>query len=309
METSNIDTKFMCNGYKEGKMVVNVDNKLEEIKLLLDSVPVNAGIPLNSKITRNLKGEIKPKTVNFIKNNFKTHDILYISLNDVFNLNVNKLSEQEQVNEIIKKTHLISPFDLPINYINGHSMYGVTQKFQFCYNVNQSVLDNPNKNILFYNISLGNLVGKLSPVCYVHEIGHTQLESIYGSVNNFHNSEVITILLEKISAYEILNNEVLLNKCELMRFRDLLNNISNLKNTKLVNDNLIFSSVYVVSTLKAQQLFDIYLNSNNQIRTEMKKNIQCIFDGKCTVEDFLKKYDVTFESSKDSEIIKKHLKR
>ena len=62
-------------------------------------------------------------------------------------------------------------------------------------------------------------------------------------------------------------------------------------------------------TLKDSHKISDGLNGNNQIRREMKSNIQSIFDGKCTVEDFLNKYDVTYESSKDTDIIKKHLKK
>ena len=94
-----------------------------------------------------------------------------------------------------------------------------------------------------------------------------------------------------------------------MRFRDLYNCLVKLKDKMLSKEEKIISSQYVVSTLKSQQLFNIYLNGNNQIRREMKSNIQSIFDGKCTVEDFLNKYDVTYESSKDTDIIKKHLKK
>ena len=309
MEHSTLETKFLCNGYKTGNVVLPVDNQLEEILNLLDRLPINIGVPLSKNMTKMYMDKFKSDAPSFIKNNFKLHDILYIKLKEVMLLIDKCSNEEEKIEKITKRTSLISPLKLPISYTKGHSMTGNTEKLQFYYGNEQENFANPNNNILFTQISLGNLVGSLSPVCYTHEIGHTQLESIYGSVNNFHNGEIIPILLEKICAYEMLNNETLLNKCELMRFRDLYNCLVKLKDKMLSKEEKIISSQYVVSTLKAQQLFNIYLNGNNQIRREMKSNIQSIFDGKCTVEDFLNKYDVTYESSKDTDIIKKHLKK
>jgi hypothetical protein len=146
---------------------------------------------------------------------------------------------------------------------------------------------------------------------YIHELIHTQLESQKGVVQDYHNREIVSIFIEYLSALLIDEKGDLLRKVQNTRWDDFFNSVYFLNqyiDTYEFMNRKIEASIYIVSSLKAENLFNMYLNSNNKDKEMMLQNIQDIFDGKITVEDFLEKYNITFENSKKENIITKHLK-
>ena len=72
---------------------------------------------------------------------------------------------------------------------------------------------------------------------------------------------------------------------------------------------MLTNTVYVKSTLQALHLFDIYLDASADIRSNIIKGIQEIFDGKLVLENFMMKYGVDFKRSSDSTLIKKYYRK
>ena len=54
--------------------------------------------------------------------------------------------------------------------------------------------------LFFKSIDLGHKTNEMTGVCYVHEIVHTEVESLKGIVREYYNSEVLSIFTELLYA-------------------------------------------------------------------------------------------------------------
>lgn len=95
-----------------------------------------------------------------------------------------------------------------------------------------------------------------------------------------------------------------------MRFRSFFEYVLDLyeENNHSRTDR-VEASAYITSTLKAMNLFDRYLESNQEERKEILAGIQMVFDGNKTVEEYLDSQDITLENSTNIGLIQKHLSR
>ena len=102
----------------------------------------------------------------------------------------------------------------------------------------------------------------------------------------------------------------LLRDAILIRYSELLSNIELLhvcQNKKKRFEEAITASMYIVSTLKANKLFDIYLESNTVTRSVIMNKMQLLFDGKVNLESVLSDLDINKKNSSDINILKKHI--
>ena len=109
--------------------------------------------------------------------------------------------------------------------------------------------------------------------------------SLFGSVNNFFNSEVLPIFIEIIYQYE--NNFLSTYRINHLQFL-----AAKLNENNKINNNTFYYMLYYVSIVTAYKLFNIYQNGNIFIKNEILNNIQFVFDNKFTVEELLDKYDL-----------------
>lgn len=90
------------------------------------------------------------------------------------------------------------------------------------------------------------------------------------------------------------------------RLLDTINEVDYLidSSSKKIEDrySLLKAGKYHVSPIKAFKLLLMYLEETNREKKEILNNINYIFAGKLSLEDFLKYYDITFENSIDSNI-------
>ncbi len=168
--------------------------------------------------------------------------------------------------------------------------------------------------VIFRGIELNKVVTECSSATYVHELTHTQVDSIKGSIRNYYNAEILSIFNE-LFHYMILGGDERLLRltdsrrvCELnLIFEDLINFRNG--TSSMTRDELLEDSKYAVSILKAYNLFITFYYSNEKIKNEILDDIQCVFDGYLTLEEMLKKYEVTLESSKDEKKLLKYFNR
>ncbi len=203
------------------------------------------------------------------------------------------------------------PFDLPVNYVSQPYYYG-----------NVSLLTNLSDNedflrnmkLLFKSIDLGEKTNLMSSVCYVHEIVHTQLESLKGIVREYYNSELLSIFLELLYALEHseeLYRETLKNRINLflIEFHSLYNYVIN----GVVPDDgkwyIVVACKYIVSTLKAFNLLNKYIQEDELGKSDILWMIQKVFSGNNDLEEILNKLNVTYDNSLDYGHVKTLLKR
>ena len=250
--------------------------------------------------------KIVNKSNKYLNNIFNIHDIGYINDRIVEdNINGIEVSSFEEAANIYNNSKVsMSPFDLPISFENKSQYYAnliVETPF---------VDDDYIKlfNVYFSEIRLNNLCNRLLIPIYIHEIIHTQLESNKGIVEKVYNREVLPIFIELLYSFD---NRIDYKTILYERLNSLLFDFNIVCKTNFNNDNKDFnymiSTSYLVSTIKTLKLLDIYIHSSSKIKKELLLNIQKIFDGINSLEYYLSKYDITYESSKDTNVLKRIL--
>ena len=179
-----------------------------------------------------------------------------------------------------KNVKLSSPFNIKISRIKNKTLDGYIETFF-------SEIEENEFKIVFNEISLPLLISKLLPSIYSHEIIHTQIMNIFGSVNNYFNSEILPIFIEILYKYD--NNFLSTYRIQHLHYTTKI-----LSESNELNINTFENMLYYVSIITAYKLFNIYSNGNIFIKNEILNNIQFVFDSEFTVEDLLDKYDLNW---------------
>lgn len=298
----SIRMKLELYGYKRGRNVMEFSPVLMQVFGSLYGAPDKSMIRGFKCATK----DIVPQAKAILDKYFTMHDVSYVS-EEGFTGILSKYADPttgsidaSRLNELaeeIEAAHkVVSPFELPIKLVKGHSFFGQTRKPIALVDDKDFLAKHP---VGFAYVVLGDNITLLSVATYVHELVHSQLESIKGSCTNFHNREVLSIFMEKFVACELDPSGELLRVSEYMRNKDLLENIALLKlgAPEVSRDQLLESTVYVTSALKADELFNKYRNGSEEVRTSILSGIQNIFDGSSTVEEFLDDTGISFEDS------------
>lgn len=196
------------------------------------------------------------------------------------------------------------PFDLPVNYVKEPYYFG---NVSLLINLSDSDEFLRDMKIYFKSIDLGEKICEMTGVCYVHEIIHTQVESLKGIVREFYNSEVLSIFMELLYAQsrgsEVFK-ETLKNRINmfLTEFHSLYNYLTD--NDCVVEDGKwhnIISCKYIVSTVKAFKMYDLYVRENEFGKSNILWLIQKVFSGIKSLEDILEELGITYENSLEAE--------
>ena len=253
------------------------------------------------------KEKVIKKSRSYLNKYFNIHDVGY--LNNF--LLLRKIGEQANINDIATTYNdaciEMSPFDLPINYVEDSSNHASLQ-ISTPSKYNKELLKDLNIYFLGINLSY-NITDKLIPI-YIHEIVHTQLESNKGIVTDIKNREVLSIFIELLYTYQHNKNkyEYFLNQ----RLNELMSNFNRVckyifQNKEKDTCYVIILS-YLVSTIKALKLLDTYLNSNKLVKKEIMKSIQNVFDADNSLEEFLDEYEIDYDNSLDSKVLSRIIK-
>lgn len=149
---------------------------------------------------------------------------------------------------------------------------------------------------------------------YVHEITHTQVDSLKGSLEEYYNVEVLSIFNELFHASILDKDEKILRLNDSRRIYEMSITAQELRKNfdgknNMDRNELLDCCKYLISDLKAYDLFITFYNANNSVKNDILDDVQSVFDGIITVEELLAKYDVTLDSIEDSPKMLKYFKR
>ena len=297
-----IRMKLQFYGYDQLKRI-DLTPLIRELGLILQYLPENKTV-LKFAISKDRM--LKDTAAFFSDSSLALHRVNYAPQEDIQKVAQSATSLDnllEQINSIIVPSN---PLEIPHVYVPGHTMEGETQKPLLLVPDENYLKKSP---VIFSSIQLGNNITKISTATYIHEITHTQLESIKGSVRDYYNKEVLSILMEKIAIYKQDKDAYIIS--DRMRLRHLFECLVMLNYSKthsIPQQEIIERETYIISILKAYKLYDLYVGSNENTKKEILANIQRIFDGELVLEDFLTNYGITNSTSLNAEIVKKHLK-
>ena len=244
----------------------------------------------------------------FLRNKFILHNVSYADENIIKLKLQGKVvkSEKELISLYNGVGKLLDPFEIPVKFVNEPYYYG---NVSLCTNISNNPEFLKHMKLFFKSVELSSKTSDMTSVCYVHEAVHMQLESIKGIVKDYYNSEILSIFMEFVYAYEnsiVLLRETLKNRINmfLVEFHKLY---SFLTGDYIIEDGLWHSVIackYIVSTLKAFQLFCNYYIGDETIKNDIMSEVQNVISGNKTLEDMLDVLEITYKGSLDQRYIK-----
>lgn len=237
-------------------------------------------------------------------------DDLYSSVAARFGKN----PQPEQYDDIIKyinnQIKLIKITDIPV-YLNRAVIRSGMAVFDWIYAYNDELAEFYKKAPMFLReIQLNGDCDDLTALFYVHEMSHALINRHKGNTKNLLNKEAFSIFMEKIAAIDLDPTGILLEEINLFR---ILNNKIAVIDKELNEFNEInFSQTiddktYLLSSLYATALFDLYLNGSDKLRNDIDIDLGDVISGRGVLEDVLDYYEATPE--KGAKIMKKQIKK
>jgi len=183
-----------------------------------------------------------------------------------------------------------SPLNIPITFIDNYlDTYVLT--------LHISMKDC--NSVVFRKVFLPKLEDKINSVIYSHELTHTELNDAGSGIKKYINKETIPIFIEQLFADKI--DQRTLELCRNNRFATVAAGIEEMRtNKKLSFKSRIDLETYLISTIQATNLANIYFESNKKIKKEMIKYINKLFTGELKTEDMLEHFDSSFDEIEPS---------
>ena len=203
----------------------------------------------------------------------------------------------------------IDPFDIPIVYKNNFIDGGSICSQEFFLRMNYPTYVFQDINPSFTKIILDENTNEMSVPLYIHEITHSQVDSIKGSVENFYHEELLSIFNELLYAYN--DSEDLFKKMLAMRIRHtiqqyvdiILYQQGTMPRPDYTSDDQYHNMKYMISALKAFNLLYLYINSSSQ--EDFIKEINDVLEGNIKLEELLDNKKITADSMMDTSNIRK----
>lgn len=290
MSLTTIEDEIILRGYEKEPEIIMPTKSIIELSTILDSKTLKY-FPLQKESLK----KAQQSTIDFYESFLTLQRVPYYT-------------EKKYGPFSIQKSGDIHPFGLPIKQEkNMDEFFGSLNEVIF--------FTKPLKTIYYKNISLAKNTTELSKLAYTHEIAHSQLNHVRGLIEQYYNTEVISIFLELIHALELNDEEYLLTAHDSIRLSELkyiideLNKYYDRRENPEIKKVLLEGSLYLQSTLQAYNLFIIYYKSSVSIRKEILASIQNLFNQEHTLEELLSKFDISLESSIDSKKLKTYIRR
>lgn len=272
MTVVSLTEELKYRGYNPNQEIIVPSKELIEIESILNHPSLD--IEPQYKVT--LKDTLK-STKQFYKRHFKLEKVPYLFT--------------KRGTEYIKG---INPFKLPVQ--QNPNMDEDQTSFSAC--LQEVILpEQPKIQIVYRGLDLSDNITELTRLSYTHEIAHTQLNHIKGIIEQYYNTEIISIFLELVHAEE----EGILPVHDAARLKNLQSGIYELMEGTSHQSILIEASLYTVSTLKAYELFFKYYCGTTNEKKEIMSYIQLLFNQQITLEDLLCHFNISFESSQNPE--------
>lgn len=282
-------------GYSVGpSILVPTDDIYESLKGIAEDI--NSDGIKEITLKKRSKKEFIGETKGFFRENFKLHRVAFKRMLNGLDFHI--LLRCDDIVRAAKLCNMINikvnPFRLPITYAK-HEDNETMVVANATYIDNKDFFDNI--DISYRGIILDEEITDLSSSCYVHEITHTQIDK--GMIRDYCNGEVIPIFMEMLSIYKS-GNYSLLELSDILRLNELINHINilmlNKREDVSVTGDLVRSTVYATSILKAFHLFIEYVYGTDSLRKYIIRCIQNLFDGNLQLEEILDEFDITVDS-------------
>lgn len=229
----------------------------------------------------------------FLRYYYDLRKVPYLHMHKVLGLNIHFITQ-------------VNPLKLPISLIPTEDIFSgsVTEILPAC----------GKPHIIFREINLSNTITEHTSASYIHEITHTQLDRLKGSIREYYNLEVLSIFNELFHAAILDKDERMLRLNDSRRIYEMSVTAQELRDyhegkSTMDRAELLDCCKYLVSGLKAYNLFIKFYYATDEYKNEILDDIQAVFDGYLTVEELLLKHDISYENSQNKQVLTKYFSR
>lgn len=299
MKIIDKDTELRIHGHDSLGPILRPNAKIIDFATFIEEMEIDKR---SYYLGPSTKKESISEAINFFNRHFKLHKIPYKNelRCDIDKFVLKHLPGIKIPLKIHNVARNIHPFNLPVRY-TGETMIECMVVENVTYIATDYFIDN--MKLSFKEIILPPQVTQLTASSYVHEVTHTQLAHVKGIIKDYYNSEVLSIFLEILCVSE--NSDRLLSLQDAMRLTELYQELYTLEeNSKGVStfskDDLIDSTKYTTSILKAYHLFVEYYYGTPALKKYILTTIQNIFDGNLQLEELLDEFEITIDNAVDN---------
>lgn len=241
----------------------------------------------------------------FMKSTFKLHKIFYADTHEAENIIPEEdCSETDLLREYNRLGKKIDAYKLPIKILDKDPWFGnISCLFLLFKDI--SLLSQ--EKVIYNFITLSNKVTKITGRVISHEITHSQIDSNKGATRYYQNYEFLPRFIELIHKTPDEDADFFTNILLMIQEHSILEQINYFKINRFFEcltleqkEKYIECSSYLISTLKALHLYEIYLNEGVSKQQEIIKQIQKIFDGEMPVENLLNNNNISIEKGIES---------
>lgn len=284
------------HGYTEGLEAPRINRNFNRIKSFMDDTNFSISGTKNKVATA---GRIKRETTTFYDTVFKLHDVCILpkKFDPIFDRYLTGGTKTTEGFKSLLEKYAVyeSPFHIPLR-LRTMDSFATGLICYFADGLDESELPIVNTEIVTAPFT------DISSSIYANQICSTQLDRIKGSVPNFHDREVLSILMEKILAYELKRD--VFYEMQRLRMFELQGEMELLKNVDSSN-NVVWA--FVISSIKAEELFDHYIRLSDDDKKAFFGEIQRVFDGDINSQDFLDKIGIEFNHEQAIPAISRNL--
>jgi len=151
-----------------------------------------------------------------------------------------------------------------------------------------TIVDKEFNKVLFPYINIRNSNNYTPRINYIHELVHTQVDSRF-NMNNILNKELLPIFMELLYSDRIKYDN---------RVNDRLVELSAAIGYLYDPEHKEENSRYIYSVLQALNLYRLYNRSNEEVKKEIIRFIQLLFNRDIYLEELLDKYNISYDNSK-----------
>lgn len=283
---------------------LGISNSYQVVTTTKDFIPLKLALEANTLnrifIKKASLQEVKKESADFMNNTFKLHNLLHTTSEEI-NASLEKriINSEEDILEVFNSLgYEIDPYSLPIVLLDKNWEYGAIST-PIIHLKDKALL--LRENTVYSHIVLSRQITNFTGKFITHEITHSQIDSNKRVVKYYQNYEVIPIFIELIHAF-LADNKNITSASIILRLNSLLEKIIYFerKTNNEITEFDVEQSVYLISTLKVLNLYEIFIDSPSTKKQAIINQIQNIFDGKITVEELLEKENISMEKGIES---------
>ena len=231
----------------------------------------------------------------FLRYYYKLRKVPYLHMSKVLGFNFHLIRE-------------VNPLKLPITLVPTDDIFSGS--------VTEILTKESSRkpHIIFRGINLSKTITEQTSASYIHEITHTQVDRLKGAIKEYYNLEVLSIFNELFHASVLDKDEFLLRLNDSRRIHEMSVIAQELKEysqglTTMSREELLDCCKYLISGLKAYNLFITFYYADDYLKNEILDDIQAVFNGYSTIEEILYKHRITLETSQNKEKLLRYFGR